>query len=236
MPRVAHFLTVALLAVGANIAQPAQADQRPVVVELFTSQGCSSCPPADAILSELRERDDVIAIALHVDYWDYIGWKDEFGDPVHVDRQRAYASQAGRRSIYTPQMIVNGLTDIVGAKPMILSKAIAKYKEMPARMQLQVQRGQGQIQIEGTVPSGAVRPMEIHVVSITPSHTSKITRGENRSKTFEYTNIAHDWTVIGNWDGQSPLSLSAKVAGDDPVVVLVQEAQAGPIVAAAMID
>lgn len=236
MPRLPHILTAALFTAVASFSLPAQAQQRPVVVELFTSQGCSSCPPADAILSALRERDDVIAIALHVDYWDYIGWKDEFGDPAHAKRQRAYALKAGRRSIYTPQMIVNGRTDIVGAKPMVLSKVIAHYKETPSRMQLSVTRAQGGLQISGTVPTGAVGAMEIHVAAIIPSQTTNITHGENSSKTFEYTNIAQNWRIAGHWNGQGPLAMSIDSAEKSPIVVLVQEADAGPIVAAALVD
>jgi len=215
------------------LAPEARTEQLPVVVELFTSQGCSSCPPADAILRELGTRDDVIAIALHVDYWDYIGWKDEFGDPAHADRQRAYAAHAGRRTIYTPQMVVNGQTDIGGAKPMLLSKAIEDYKDMPQRMTLDARRSGQTLHVQGTVPTGAVVPMEIHVLHVTPVRSTHITRGENQGNTFEYTNIAHDWRVAASWDGQTPLDLEVAVPGSDPVVVLVQEAGAGPIVAAA---
>ncbi|MEH6645365.1 DUF1223 domain-containing protein [Sulfitobacter sp.] len=236
MSRVVNILTAGILAVGSSLATAAFAEQRPVVVELFTSQGCSSCPPADEILSELRERDDVIAIALHVDYWDYIGWKDEFGNPDHAVRQRAYAARAGRRSIYTPQMIVNGQTDIVGAKPMVLSKAIAKHKEAGVRMELDVQRTEDGVKISGTVPTGNVTAMEVTLLHVIPSRVSTITRGENRSKTIEYTNIAESLTTAAEWDGQSPLSLSLDVSRDDPLVVLVQEAGAGPIVAAARVD
>jgi hypothetical protein len=236
MSRVVNILTAGLLAAGSSLATAALAEQRPVVVELFTSQGCSSCPPADEILSELGERDDVIAIALHVDYWDYIGWKDEFGSPNHTLRQRGYAAKAERRSIYTPQMIVNGQTDIVGAKPMVLSKAIAKHKEAGARMQLDVQRTEGRVDIRGTVPTGTVTAMDVTLMYVLPSRVSKITRGENRSKTIEYTNIAQNLTTAATWDGQSPLNLSLEVGGDDPLVVIVQEADMGPIVAAARVD
>ena len=108
MSRAARFFSSAVLAVSVGFSSAAMAQQQPVVVELYTSQGCSSCPPADAMFAELKDRKDVIAIALHVDYWDYIGWKDEFGHPAHADRQRAYAAKAGRRSIYTPEMVVHG--------------------------------------------------------------------------------------------------------------------------------
>lgn len=226
-------LTAALL-IGLGL--PLAAEQRPVVVELYTSQGCSSCPPADAILAELSGRDDVIPIAMHVDYWDYIGWQDEFGDPAHAKRQRAYASVAGRRSIYTPEMIVNGVTDIVGAKPMALSDAIAQHKAAAARMTLDAARNGDTLTISGSVPTGAVIPMEVHVLRVIPKHESVITRGENRGSTYEYTNIAHDWQVAGTWDGRSPLDMQMTVSGDSATVVLVQEAGAGKIISAARID
>ncbi|MCX7565053.1 DUF1223 domain-containing protein [Sulfitobacter sp. F26169L] len=236
MSRASTILTVAALGFGLCAAPPAAAEQVPVVVELYTSQGCSSCPPADAIFSKLSERDDVIAIALHVDYWDYIGWKDEFGHPAYAERQRKYASKGGRRSVYTPEMVINGQTDIVGSDAMELFKAIAHYKETPPPMSLDITREGGNLHMQGSVPAGGAVPMEIHVLRVKPSHTSKITRGENSGKTIQYSNIAHDWRVAGSWNGQAPLDLSFEVTGDDPVVVLVQETGAGPIVAAARVD
>ncbi len=236
MSRLAYILAASALALGISFTAPVNAEQRPVVVELFTSQGCSSCPPADEIFSELKDLDDVIAIALHVDYWDYIGWKDEFGHPAHADRQRAYANKASRRSIYTPEMVVNGQTDIVGAKPMVLSKAIAKYTAEAPRTKLDAQRGDNKLNVKADVPSGIVTAMEVHVLRLTPKQTSKITRGENRGETYEYTNIAHSWQVAGTWDGAAPLDMTVGLSGDDPVVVLVQEAGAGKIIAAARLD
>lgn len=217
-------------------ASPVAAQNAPVVVELFTSQGCSSCPPADEFMAELAARDDVIALSLHVDYWDYIGWEDEFGQPAHAERQRAYAAKAGRRTVYTPEMVVNGQTDIVGAKPMVLSKAIAEHKATEPRMELIATRNNNTLSVQGHVLSGAVTEMEVHVLRLTPSHKSKITRGENRGNTYEYTNIAHNWSVAGTWNGQGRLEMTLGVSGDDPVVVLVQETGAGPIVAAARVE
>lgn len=236
MRRAKKITIAAALSMLTGFVTPLAAEQRPVVVELYTSQGCSSCPPADAMLTELNKRDDVIAIALHVDYWDYIGWKDAFGDPAHAQRQRAYASKAGRRSIYTPEMIVNGTTDIVGAKPMALADAITKHKATSPLMRLDATRDGASLHLSGSVPATAIGPMEVHVLQVIPVHSTKITRGENRGKTIEYSNIAHDLRVVGTWDGQTALDLSVDLSGNDPVVVLVQEAGAGPIVAAARVD
>ena len=236
MSRAARLLAATVLALNVSFTGAAVAQQQPVVVELYTSQGCSSCPPADAIFSELKGREDVIAIALHVDYWDYIGWKDEFGDPAHAKRQRAYAAKAGRRSIYTPEMVVNGQTDIVGAKAMALSKAIAEHGAETQVTQLQVQRSENTLRIQAAVPANDAGTMDVHVLRLIPSQKSKITRGENRGETYEYTNIAHSWQVAGTWDGQSNLDMSLAVGGEDPIVVFIQEANAGKIIAAARVD
>lgn len=215
---------------------PVSAEQRPVVVELFTSQGCSSCPPADAMLAQLQERDDVICIALHVDYWDYIGWKDKFGDPAHAVRQRAYAHKAGRRSVYTPEMIVNGQTDIVGSKPMKLSKAIAEHKMQPVEVDLDITRTDGTLVIDAKNLTDGLGEMSVQMLRLIPEETTEITRGENTGKTIAYRNIAKDWTVLGTWDGTAPLRLETPITGPSPVVVLIQSGTAGRIVAAAQLD
>ncbi len=236
MSRISFALAATLINAPLLFAQPASAEQRPVVVELFTSQGCSSCPPADTLMVQLEERDDVIGIALHVDYWDYIGWKDAFGDPAHAARQRAYAREAGRRSIYTPEMIVNGQTDIVGAKPMVLSKAIAEHKAQPVQVDLDIARVGDTLTIEVQSLQGGLGPMSVHMLRLIPEQTTEITRGENIGKTIAYRNIAHDWAVLETWDGKAPLRLTRQINGAAPVVVLIQSGQAGRIVAAAQLD
>lgn len=226
-----HFF--APLAVVVTLVSPVAAQNNPVVVELYTSQGCSSCPPADAILHKLADRDDVIALALHVDYWDYIGWKDPFGDPAHAVRQRAYAAAGNRRSIYTPEMIVGGTTDIVGAKPMALSKAIADYARQPQRAEMTLVRNGDMLNIEASKLGAINGPMTVHMLRYTPTQTTKIKRGENQGKTLAYANVVDGWSVLGTWDGAAPLSLSVPLVGDKPAVVILQEAKVGPIVAAA---
>jgi len=119
---IRHLMAAALAAVTLTPAGQANADG-PVVVELFTSQGCSSCPPADKILGELAKRDDVIALSLHVDYWDYLGWKDDFASPAHTARQQGYATALGERMMFTPQMIIGGTDSVVGSRAMELISA-----------------------------------------------------------------------------------------------------------------
>jgi hypothetical protein len=205
--------------------------QSPVVVELFTSQGCPSCPPADKLLHELAQRDDVIPLALHVDYWDYIGWKDEFSHPDYAKRQRGYAVQAKRRSVYTPQMIVNGVTDIVGARRMELSKAIAHHADLPSRVELSVNRSGSEILINAQ-PTNVDGPLIVRMLRYTPQRSAHITRGENAGHTMLYANVTENWTVLAEWDGTTALTLTSVVEGDKPVVVLVQQDQHGPILAA----
>jgi len=227
-----HLIFTAFAA-AVGFAAPLAAQENPVVVELFTSQGCSSCPPADKILHQLADREDVIALALHVDYWDYIGWKDPFGDPAHAVRQRAYATAAQRRTIYTPEMIVNGVTDIVGAKPMKLSEAIAKHARMAPKVEINLTRDGDQMVITAQALAAIEGPMTVHMLRYTAHRTTVIKRGENRGNTFEYANVVEGWTALGDWDGASPLRMSAEMSGDKPCVVIIQGQNAGPIFAAA---
>ncbi|MGB3243403.1 MAG: DUF1223 domain-containing protein [Sulfitobacter sp.] len=222
-----------VFAVLLGFAAPLAAQNNPVVVELYTSQGCSSCPPADKIIQELAGREDVIALALHVDYWDYIGWKDPFGNPAHAQRQRAYAKAGHRRTIFTPEMIVNGQTDIVGAKAMKLAEAIAKHAAIAPKVKLGLTRDGDQVIITAQALEQINGSMTVHLLRYTPKHTTDIKRGENGGKTFAYANIVEGWTELGEWDGASPLRMTAKMAGDKPCVVIIQAQHTGPILAAA---
>ncbi len=229
-------LIICLFALGLGCAAPLFAQDRMVVVELFTSQGCSSCPPADEILGKLADRPDVIALALHVDYWDYIGWADPFGDANHATRQRAYAAVAGRRSIYTPEMIINGQTDVVGAKPMEVMRAIEAHKKDAALVNLDLTREGGNLRIEAKPIGTGQGSYTVHMLRYTPDATTQIKRGENAGHTFNYRNIAQDWTVLGEWDPAAPLDKIVPLPGKLPAVVLVQHSGAGPIAAAARIE
>jgi hypothetical protein len=210
--------------------------QEPVVVELFTSQGCSSCPPADKIVAELSERDDIIALALHVDYWDYIGWKDEFADPAHTIRQRGYSRAAGKRSIYTPQVVVGGVDHVVGSNPMKLLDTIAAHRSQakPAKVTLgrDGDRVSVSIRASGPMPSsGAV----VQVATVTPMATVDIRRGENAGRTLKYHNIVRKLVQIGEWNGRGTYRASVKVPDGVRVVVLVQSSASGPILGAAQL-
>ncbi len=212
---------------------PVVAKSDPVVIELFTSQGCSSCPPADDIMHELAKRDDVIGLALHVDYWDYIGWKDEYADPSHTDRQRAYARQGGRTMIYTPQMVVNGQQDVVGAKARQLDQLIDAHLTAAPQASVQAQRDGGAVTVEVSpveLPEGQV--YDVRVVQYSPLRHASIRRGELAGHELDYANVVESWQIAGQWDGVAPQSYTAELESDLPAVVLVQQAGHGPIVAA----
>lgn len=213
------------------------AEDDPVVVELFTSQGCSSCPPADRLLKRLTERGDVIALALHVDYWDYIGWVDEFADPAFTKRQKRYAKAAGRHMIYTPQMIVNGLDDLVGAHDLKLTDLIAAHKEKPPRARINLAENDTELTITIAPVSGPLTgPFDIHLVTYEPEQTVKIKKGENAGLSLDYVNVVTSWTHVGTWDGQGETVIETDLGGPLPTVVMVQESGPGEILAAAVAD
>lgn len=238
IPRLSRLIASVVL-VFTSLAAPVAADDgtvdNPVVVELFTSQGCSSCPPADKLMHDLAEREDVIALALHVDYWDYIGWKDEFASPAHSKRQRAYARTMGARTVYTPQLIVQGSDSIVGAKAMKLADQIAAHKAKDSSVTVNLTRQDSRLRIAAQVAKGAKGQgdMVVHMLRYVPEREVKITRGENAGRHMRYANVVQDWRVLAEWSGGEPLLLDAALEGDAPVVVLIQEAGPGAIIAAA---
>ncbi len=217
----------------AMLAAPAMAEDNPVVVELFTSQGCSSCPPADALLAELGQRDDVIALALHVDYWDYIGWKDKFARPEFTRRQKGYARAGGWRTIYTPQMVINGADDVVGSRPMKVTDIIRAHQAKPPKVRLEISRQGGKLHIKAQSLHDGTQPCDIHIIRYLPGETVRIERGENAGRSLKYSHVAQGWDVAARWNGRGTLEKTVALDGDGPVVVLLQEPGHGPIVAAA---
>jgi hypothetical protein len=210
------------------------AESKAVVVELFTSQGCSSCPPADALLAKLDAHEDVIALALHVDYWDYIGWKDVFASPAHTARQKAYARVAGERSIYTPQMIIGGVDHVVGFKPMDVADTVQRHRAVPDGARVSA-RLQDNIVLVSLEPGSARGEMTVSLVGYRGSETVKIKRGENAGKTIAYTNTVREFVSLGTWDGRSSVTLRHPKPAGDAAVVMVQKDVHGPMVAAARV-
>ena len=208
------------------------AGERAVVVELFTSQGCSSCPPADALLAQLAGRDDVIPLGLHVDYWDYIGWKDRFAQPSNTARQKGYA-RTGNWRIYTPQMVIGGEHAVVGSRAMKVADLIRKEAQKPAKVDLHIERNGDSLRVEARPLHGGGVPCQIHIVRYKPSETVPINAGENAGRQVTYSHIVRGWDKAGTWDGRSVLVAEFPVTGTDPIVVILQEDRYGPIVAAA---
>lgn len=226
----------AVMAVAPAMAQAqSQAAASPVVVELYTSQGCSSCPPADALVAELAKRNDVIPLALHVDYWDYIGWKDSRAQPAFTARQKAYAREAGQRTVYTPQMIVGGIDHVVGYKPMELAKLIDHQGDMPPYLEFSAVRNGGTVDIRAAAIADNLPEMVVQLVRYMPSDTVEIRSGENAGRTITYANTVTEWRVLGTWDGKAPLRMRVEVSGSNPVVVILQAEGPGPIKAAAVL-
>lgn len=252
-------LAAALIGQAAPVAaQPAEAALGPVVLELFTSQGCSACPPADEMLAQLVDRDDVIALALHVDYWDYIGWPDPFAMPEHSERQKRYARRHGHGTIYTPQVVINGVELLEGFRVVRIMELIEDQRRVPRPIALSLTRRPGdvvEIEAESQGEEGpplasraqgpALAPVAssdpddapgLHMVQLVryrPEARVEITAGENAGLSPVHHNIVTEWRTIANWDIRFPLQLSVRAEGDYPVVVIVQEPGQGAILAAA---
>ena len=228
-------ILTALVFAGVGSMAAAQSSTSPVVVELYTSQGCSSCPSADRVLEKLSSRDDILPLSLHVDYWDYIGWADTFARPEHTQRQRGYASAAHTRTIYTPQMILNGETHIVGNQPADLELAVLDQQNKADQLDLTVERGDGVI--SGVVRNLGYQPSDeglvVQLVRFIPEQAVEIRRGENAGKAITYSSVVTQIDVLGIWDGKDDLQINAQVSDEDAVVVLVQEANHGSVLAAA---
>jgi hypothetical protein len=228
-----HTLT-AVCAAWLAFAAPLHAQSTDVVVvELFTSQGCASCPPADAILGKLSADSRVIALSLHVDYWDYLGWKDKFASPQFTARQKAYAHHAREKMVYTPQVVVQGQTRMIGNKGAEIEAAIRAQMGKQPDSGLQVQRQGETVVIRANPMAGG--PMRVQLVRYSPAESVAITRGENSGKTITYHNVVTSWEVLESWNGTSPLAIEAAAPGAAPMVVILQAEGPAAILAAAVL-
>jgi hypothetical protein len=215
----------------AGLAQPVDAGTTPpIVVELFTSQGCNSCPPADALLGELAKRGDLVPLAFHVDYWDYIGWKDPYALADATARQRAYAEALGQRMIYTPQMVIQGQRDEVGSDRGAVAKAIKDVLKPSVAVTLN--RGTDRLTIEVGEGTG---PGELWLVGYDRRHETKVLRGENAGRTLAEYNIVRQIRRVGAWTG-TKLRLeipAAEMPEGGAQAALLQAPGLGPILGAA---
>ncbi|BBF94670.1 DUF1223 domain-containing protein [Blastochloris tepida] len=237
---------LAMLAAAAVPAPPAALGaDAPLVVELFTSQGCSSCPPADTFIGELAERPGVIALSLAVDYWDYLGWKDTLAHPAHSDRQRAYAEARGDRLVFTPQVVVNGRNSVPGHDRAAIERALqAARTDAPVPVSAAVNGERIDVTVGGTAGTGSApaRSGEVWVLGVQRRAAVEIGRGENAGQTATYRNVVRHIRRIADWTGQTTKVAveRAAFAGRecDLLVVLVQtapEGRLGPVVGASVV-
>ena len=218
---------VMLCGVAATNAQP-----RPVVVELFTSQGCSSCPPADVYVGKLSARSDVLALSFHVDYWDDLGWRDRFALAQSVERQNIYARNLRRSSVYTPQLVVDGREDDLGSDGKAVARALSENREgVPVGVSVR----DAEILVEiGAQPNGPAS--DVTLVAYLRRAVSAVGRGENAGRTLDEFNIVRDIHALGLWKGQVQtfrVARSSLPPDATDVAVLVQPSGQGPIIGAA---
>jgi hypothetical protein len=232
MTQFKHFALALGLGLLALPAVGQQTSTQGILVELFTSQGCSSCPPADALLQELSAQDGVIALALHVDYWDYIGWRDTFAQEKFTKRQRRYAAARNDNMVYTPQMIVAGDASVKGHDG---AEAGAKIAAARALVDLEVTRNGDDVVIFATPRAALSGDFVVDMVRYRPQSTVRIERGENEGREISYHNIVTQWDNLGQWSGKSVLTMHARATGDAPVVVIIQRKGPAEVVASAVL-
>ena len=212
------------------------------LLELFTSQGCSSCPAADKLLGELAADPSLIALSVPIDYWDYLGWKDTLADPAHSARQRAYARVRGDRQVYTPQIVVNGATHVVGSEHSAIERAIVQTDRNAAIMSIPVLLSLGGQNLDVTIAGGKEHAGgEVWLCPLERSVTVQIGRGENHGRTVTYHNVVRHWLKLGDFSGADltwSVPISEIVADDsDAAAVFLQQGtreKPGPILGAAL--
>ncbi|MDP4026873.1 DUF1223 domain-containing protein [Methylobacterium sp. NEAU 140] len=224
-----RFLALAPLALAQLLPVPVQA--RPLVVELFTSQSCSSCPPAEALLGELAGRPDLLALAFHVTYWNGLGWKDAFAFDGATQRQVDYADRLGDGT-FTPQMVVDGRRSVVGSLRADVAAALeAARTEATSAADLVVSRRDGQMRVTVGPGHGAAR---VVVVGFDRAHRTAVARGENAGRSIDQTNVVRSLRDLGPWEGR-PLDLTGPAPAGEVLAVLLQGAD-GRILGAARLQ
>ena len=207
---------------------PAAADPR-AVVELFTSQGCSSCPPADKVLGDLANDSSLIALSLPVDYWDYLGWKDTLADSRFTARQKAYSHMRGDRDVYTPQAVINGAVHVLGSDRAGIESAVVQTSMVNGAMSVPVTmtRSGSQLNVSVAASDASHNHGEVWICAVTKAVNIPISRGENRGRAITYHNVVRNMLKVGDWNGAAgswtvPLE---NIARDDvdAAVVYVQD-------------
>jgi hypothetical protein len=244
MSTLARALALGGIAAGLACAIPATAGEPKAVVELFTSQGCSSCPPADKLLGEYAARPDVLALSFNVDYWDYLGWKDTLATADNTERQRNYANARGDGQVYTPQAVIDGRVHVVGSNRDEIEGALGKFQDgLPVPLELSSTDDAITVKIGNAVP-GELAHANLWLVMYKSTVTVPIDRGENTGKTITYSNVVRKLRPIAMWKGEAmsvdlPKS-ELRHADVKRCAVLLQEETKdglpGPILGAATIE
>lgn len=250
MPRYIPWITVTMLLIVGLFIQNTQADIKPntfepvAVVELFTSEGCSSCPPADELLGRITQHTRkqgvrVFPLSFHVDYWNYLGWKDPFSEAAYTQRQRQYGQAMALSSIYTPQMIVNGTDQFIGHQQDTADKSIEKAlnSRVPVRVELQV-KGWDDVALTVLYKTiNARSDMALHIALVERGLKNKIARGENRGRTLHHENVVRIFKTVKTGEGQVAIQLPKDVdRAQTSVIAYVQEADTMRIVGASAVD
>jgi hypothetical protein len=213
---------------------PAQANERPVVVELFTSEGCSSCPPADALLADLANRPDVLALSFHVDYWDRLGWKDPFSSPEATARQERYARLLGIDTVYTPQIVVDGRREAVGSDRTAVERALNAARREPSFVPVTLALDHGRARIK-MGPGGDAAGASVVLIGFDRRHVDSIERGENSGRTLTYVDVVRGIEEIGRFSSGASQIMVAPPWRSDRLAAIVQ-APDGRILGAAAVD
>jgi hypothetical protein len=232
----------ALVFAGTPAEPPAEVQKAAprAVIEMYTSQGCSDCPAADALLKDYLDKKNVVGLTLPVDYWDYLGWKDTLAGARNAERQREYAERFGIGTVYTPQAVVNGAAEVIGSSPSEIDRAISATETALSisRVPVHFWHFGNSVIIEAGAAPNDVEPKEatIWLAVVQKSVEVAVKGGENKGKALTYYNVVRELTPVGIWNGRPTTIRLARadiMRADEDLVVLIQESGSGPIIGAA---
>jgi hypothetical protein len=239
MHRRSLLLGGAGVSVAGRVAAQVGPQAGPWAVELFTSQGCSSCPPADLQLGKLARRPDVVALSFHVDYWDYIGWKDRFATRATTARQRVYARTLRQRYVYTPEMVVDGRAHRPGVSDGQVEALLGDARHLSAERTTPALK----LMADGTLrirlaPARIERPGDLILFAYDRRHSTPVQRGENEGRRLDNFNVVRRFETVGSWDGAERIWTvpADRFDAEQGVAVLVQQADQGPVLGAAKLE
>ena len=231
------------LSPSAWAGQPASPVLRPIVVELFTSQGCSDCPAADRLVTELAKRRDVIALSLPITYWDMLGWKDTYATDANTQRQKSYARAMSHSGIYTPQMIIDGRFDVVGnQRDRVMAALAARTNDGLGETSIPITIGAVSGRLEIAIPAARKKAKPVATIWVMRTLNQgfvNVEQGENRNRLLTYTNVVRDLQRAGEWTGEAmkiDLPLNFAKAKQDGVAVILQARDYGPVLGAAILQ